>query len=158
MLHGRAREEIPALAARLGVSAVYANRDYEPAAIARDADVARTLAEVGIDFRTRKDQVVFERDEVRTRAGGDFSVFTPYRKAWLGKFAPSHVAPLRTEGQAAGLARARGSALPRLEDLGFARTNLSELGILPGASGGAKALAGFRRRSIVMPSNATTRR
>jgi deoxyribodipyrimidine photo-lyase len=146
VLHGRAREEIPALAARLGVRAVYANRDYEPAAIARDADVARTLAEVGIDFRTRKDQVVFERDEVRTRAGGDFSVFTPYRKAWLGKFGPSHVAPLRTEGHAAGLARARGSALPRLEDLGFARTDLSALGILPGASGGAKALAGFRRR------------
>lgn len=146
VLHGQGREEIPALAVRLGVSAVYANRDYEPAALARDADVARKLAQVGIDLRTRKDQVVFERDEVRTRAGGDFSVFTPYRNAWLARFAPSHVAPLRTADRAASLAPARARGLPRLEDLGFSRTNFSRLGIVPGASGGAKALASFKRR------------
>jgi deoxyribodipyrimidine photo-lyase len=35
--HGRAAEVIPSLARQLGVSAVYANRDYEPAAKARDA-------------------------------------------------------------------------------------------------------------------------
>ncbi|MGA8004702.1 MAG: FAD-binding domain-containing protein, partial [Burkholderiales bacterium] len=37
-------------------------------------------------------------------------------------------------------------ALPRLEDLGFARTNLAALGIDTGASGGARLLASFRRR------------
>ena len=146
VLNGQAREEVPALAVRLGVGAVYANRDYEPAALARDTDVARKLAQAGIDLRTRKDQVIFERDEVRTRAGGDFSVFTPYRNAWLARLAPGHLAPLGTEGRATSLAPARGSALPRLEDLGFSRTNLAELGILAGASGGAKTLASFRRR------------
>ena len=40
VLHGRARDEIPRLAAALGVEAVYANRDYEPQAIARDTEVA----------------------------------------------------------------------------------------------------------------------
>ena len=37
VLHGRAIEEIPRLAAALQVGAVYANRDYEPAACERDA-------------------------------------------------------------------------------------------------------------------------
>ena len=37
--HGRASEEIPNLARELGVASVYANRDYEPAALRRDADV-----------------------------------------------------------------------------------------------------------------------
>ena len=40
VLHGRARDAIPRLARSLGVTAVYANRDYEPQAIARDAQVA----------------------------------------------------------------------------------------------------------------------
>ena len=35
--HGKASEEIPRLARRLGAVAVYANRDYEPAAIANAA-------------------------------------------------------------------------------------------------------------------------
>ena len=39
-LHGAAREEIPRLARTLGVQTVYANHDYEPAAVARDAEVA----------------------------------------------------------------------------------------------------------------------
>ena len=37
VLHGRARDAIPRLARSLGVVAVYANRDYEPQAVARDA-------------------------------------------------------------------------------------------------------------------------
>jgi len=146
VVHGRARDEVPRLAARLGVGAVYANRDYEPEALARDADVARRLEEAGIDFRTRKDQVVFERDEVRTRAGGDFSVFTPYRTAWLARLSPRDFAPLRTAPHAGRLVAAGETAMPGLEDLGFARTDLGALGISPGASGAAKALAGFRRR------------
>jgi deoxyribodipyrimidine photo-lyase len=146
VVHGLARDEIPRLAARLGVTAVYANRDYEPAALARDAHVARELALAGIEFRTRKDQVIFERHEVRTRAGGDFSIFTPYRNAWLAKLDPTHVAALRTAPFAAHRARATRAVFPRLEDLGFSRTNLAALGIETGASGGARQLASFRRR------------
>src|SRR5690606_5562741 len=54
-LHGPAQTEIPRLARELGVQAVYANHDYEPAAVARDAAVAQALAASGIGFMTRKD-------------------------------------------------------------------------------------------------------
>ncbi len=44
--HAHARAAIPELAAALGVEAVYANHDYEPAARDRDAAVARALADL----------------------------------------------------------------------------------------------------------------
>ena len=83
--HGRARAEIPALAGELAVQAVFANHDYEPAAIERDAAVARALAAQGRELHTYKDQVIFEKDEVLTRDGRPFSVFTAYKNAWLAK-------------------------------------------------------------------------
>jgi len=145
VLHGRAREEIPRLARRLGAAAVYANRDYEPAALARDEAVAHTLQAMGVAWRTRKDQVIFERGELRTRSGGDFSVFTPYRRAWLAKLAPLHLKPYATEKYTARLAPAKGLRLPTLEETGFRRTDLAALGVAPGMSGGARLLARFKR-------------
>ncbi len=83
---GNPVELIPALAAELGATAVYANRDYEPMAITRDAKVEQALAVAGVAFETCKDQVIFERDEVLSKAGTPFSVFTPYWRAWLARF------------------------------------------------------------------------
>ncbi|HEX4942767.1 MAG TPA: deoxyribodipyrimidine photo-lyase, partial [Usitatibacteraceae bacterium] len=85
VLHGRAREEIPALAARLGAAAVFANEDYEPAALARDTSVEKALAADGRRLHLAKDQVVFAKDEILTRSGGRYTVFTPYKRAWLAK-------------------------------------------------------------------------
>ncbi|WP_426319246.1 cryptochrome/photolyase family protein [Pseudoduganella sp. R-43] len=126
--HGLAETAIPALAAELDADAVFANHDYEPAAIARDDAVARSLRAAGRELRTFKDQVVFERDEVLTQAGQPFSVFTPYKNAWLRKLEadPSALVPYTVEP---GRFAPGGSTLPALADLGFERTNLHELGI-----------------------------
>jgi len=127
--HDIAELAIPALAAELDVEAVFANHDYEPSAIARDAAVGAALRAAGRQLRTFKDQVVFERDEVLTQAGQPFSVFTPYKNAWLRKLEadPSVLAPW-TVDFAGRLAPGR-SALPSLADIGFTRTNLHELRI-----------------------------
>ena len=82
--HGDARTEVPALAAQLQVDTVYANHDYEPAAIARDRAIATGLAVRGAAFQTFKDQVVFEREEVMTLGGTPYSVFTPYKHLRFG--------------------------------------------------------------------------
>ena len=142
VLHGRAREEIPRLAARLGVAAVYANRDYEPQALERDREVADKLAAAGIAFYTRKDQVVFELDEVLSGAGTPYSVFTPYKNAWLKKLDDFFVKPYPIEKHADRLARS-GNELPSLRQLGFAPAAMA----LPaGASGGQRLFADFKRR------------
>ena len=142
VLYGRARDEIPRLAAALGVEAVYANRDYEPQAIARDAEAAARLKSAGIDWRTRKDHVIFELDELRTRAGTPFSVFTPYRNAWLAQIERRHL-DSHAPNPGRRLARAPAHAMPSLQTLGFERAALP----LPaGMSGGAQLFAAFKRR------------
>jgi len=139
-LHGAACEEIPRLARTLGVQAVYANHDYEPDAVARDAAVAQSLAASGIGFLTRKDQVIFEKDELLTQSGSPYSVFTPYKNAWLKKVELFHLKAYPVGRHAGNLAQPpAGSRLLTLADIGFAGTNLGELGISGGA-GAAQAL------------------
>ena len=147
--HARAREEIPRLAAVLDVAAVYANRDYEPLARERDAEVAQALATRGIAFRTFKDQVIFECDEIRTQAGTPFGVYTPYRNAWLRALTPVHLASHATHAGAGALAvppATLGGAVPPIAALGFERTNLAATGVAPGMRGGAMAFTQFRAR------------
>ncbi|WP_334156989.1 cryptochrome/photolyase family protein [Oryzomicrobium sp.] len=152
--HGDAATEIPRLAAALGAGAVFANRDYEPAAIARDARVAAELAESGIAFGATKDQVVFDGDEVLTQGGAPFSVFTPYKNAWLKRLAAPggdfYLRPYPTEGAGFGILAAPpaelDSPLPSLADLGFAPTNLADLKVLPGMAGARARLADFLPR------------
>jgi len=119
--HGAALEEIPRLAAELDAGAVYMNDDYEPDAIARNAAVAEALALGGRALLRFKDQVIFEKSEVRTLAGGIYGVFTPYKNAWLKRLAaePEAAAPWMIEPYAAGFAPQAAMTLPSLGELGF---------------------------------------
>ena len=147
--HARARDEIPRLAAQLRVDAVFANHDYEPQARDRDAAVAQDLAARGIAFHTSKDQVIFERDEVLAQSGKPFTVFTPYRNAWLRALTPFHLKSYPIDRYAEALAAppaAIARAMPTLESLGFRHTNLRELGVQPGMSGGAALFEAFTHR------------
>jgi len=144
--HGRASDEIPRLALELGVNAVFANRDYEPAACERDDAIAATLSLAGIRFQCFKDQVVFECDEILTREGKPYSVFTPYKNAWLKKLEPAHLAPHPVRAAKGALARPPSDSFPTLGDLGFERTNLLELPVPTGMSGAERLLADFLSR------------
>ncbi|KAB2927492.1 MAG: deoxyribodipyrimidine photo-lyase [Dechloromonas sp.] len=143
--HGRAIDEIPVLARELGVTSVHANRDYEPAAKQRDATVAACLGESGIAFFRHKDQAIFDGDELLTQSGHPFSVFTPYRNAWLKRLTAADHAELHCEGQ---LARPPASRLPTLSELGFVESDLEQLGIHPGMSGARRLWEEFRSGRI----------
>jgi deoxyribodipyrimidine photo-lyase len=143
--HGRAVDEMPALAMALGVDAVFANRDYGPAAKLRDDEVAARLAARNIAFRDLKDQAIFDRNEVLTQAGTPFTVFTPYKNAWLKRLSSADVACCECRGQLGIPAK---NALPTLAELGFAETDLHELGIQPGMSGAALLWEDFRADRI----------
>lgn len=78
--------EIPRLLQQSRASVLTFNRDYTPYARRRDAAVATAARRVGVRPEDFKDRVVFESDEVRTRSGGAFRVYTPYRRAWLARF------------------------------------------------------------------------
>ena len=147
VLDGDPVDAVPRLARELGVAAVYANHDDEPYARQRDARVRAALADTGIDFRTRKDHVVFERDEVLTAGGTPFSVFTPYKNAWLKRLSPVDLEPQSVSEHARRLAvpppNRRG--VPTLASLGFEPTNVLEH-LVPGARGAEQLLEEFLRR------------
>lgn len=130
--HGRASDEIPRLASELGVSAVYSNRDYEPAAKQRDTEVTARLAATGIAFHDVKDQAIFDRNEVVTQVGRPFSVFTPYKNAWLKRLTAADWSAHPCAGRLAGSDL---GGVPSLGEIGFEATDLADLGILPGMSG-----------------------
>jgi deoxyribodipyrimidine photo-lyase len=145
--HAPAADTIPQLAAELGVAAVFANHDDDPYALERDARVAARLAADGRHWQSFKDHVVFERSEVLTAGGTPFSVFTPYKNAWLKKLTPFYLSAYPLERYAASLAAPPApTPLPRLEEIGFAPTNLRTLGIVPGEVGGAPLFADFLTR------------
>lgn len=144
--HGVARHEIPALAKELGTSAVFANRDYEPAAKERDADVAERLGQSGIGFHLFKDQAIFDGNEVLTLAGRPFTVFTPYKNAWLKRLnTPDYASWPCDKGH---LVTAEHAGVPALAELGFEPTDLLERGIQPGMSGAQKLWEEFRWEGI----------
>ncbi len=143
--HGWAVSEIPCLARRLGVAAVFANRDYEPGAKQRDAAVGAALQATGIAFESFKDQAVFDGNDVLTQAGRPYTVFTPYRNAWLRRLTEDDWRPHQA-GPGVLVASSLANALPSLTDIGFSRTDLRASGIVPGMSGGRRGLASFLGR------------
>lgn len=147
--HAVAADEIAPLARSLDVQAVFANRDDEPDALERDAKVLGALANAGISFHTYKDQAIFDRDEVLTQAGQPYTVFTPYKRAWLAKVDSFYLKayPVRTYAEALTPPPEKfRAAVPSLKDIGFEKTNLSDLEIPTGSQGGSALFNDFLQR------------
>ena len=82
---GKSEEVLPKLCKETSAQAVFANKRYEPYAQARDSRVFNALNAAGIGFELFKDSVVWEEQEILTKAGNPFTVYTPYSKAWKTK-------------------------------------------------------------------------
>lgn len=145
---------LPSLAARLGVATVFASRDYEPEAKARDAAVGKRLQKDGRRLELVKDQVVFESPEVLTGDGRPFSVFTPYRNAWRKRLQAVDLAPRLLPAETVsfgcppsidGELACREDGAPSLADIGFQQQALECL-VAPGLSGAHQALTAFEER------------
>ena len=64
---------------------VYTNNDYEPYAINRDESIKELLSYNGINFKSYKDQVIFEKNEIVKDDGNPYVVYTPFMKKWKTK-------------------------------------------------------------------------
>jgi len=120
---GPADDVFPHLADRTGAEAVFWNRSYEPYELERDADVRSALEQRGIDVRTFKDQVVFEEDEILTKKGTPYQVFTYYARSWKQKEKPSTVSSVECDPWPGDL---EPGPLPSAGDMGLER-NVDEL-------------------------------
>lgn len=64
------------------ISNIYTNTDYEPYAIERDSKISILCKTHNIEFKSYKDQVIFEKNEIVKANGEPYLVYTPYSKIW----------------------------------------------------------------------------
>ncbi len=120
------------------------NKDYEPQQLAMDRRLAREAAKCGIEIAGVKDAVIFEEFEVLTGSQSAYTVFTPYKKAWLAKFTPEHA-------EDAGLPKIShrhpmpSDSVPSAESLGYPKVTLP---IAAGEAGGSAMLSEFIRHRV----------
>ncbi|TFG72360.1 MAG: deoxyribodipyrimidine photo-lyase [Flavobacteriales bacterium] len=86
LFNGKPVEVFKALTDKYTLDSVYANHDYEPYAQSRDNGIRALLDTHGIPFKTFKDQVIFEKNEVVKEDGNPYVVFTPYKNKWKERF------------------------------------------------------------------------
>ena len=145
---GNALDVLQKLVAETGAKAVYWNRRYEPAIIARDQNVKSELRSCGLTAESFNGSLLFEPWEVATKTGGPYQVFTPFWKACLAK--PAAATPLQVPRAIPcpskwpeSEALADWKLLPRIPwDAGF-RTEWS-----PGEAAAAQLLERFLKQAV----------
>ena len=108
------------------IDTVYTNHDYEPYALKRDGEVDDFLTAHSIPFKTFKDQVIFEKDEVVKSDGDPYVVYTPYMKQWKEIFNPSiHLVEYEIHSRLKrGLYKSADLPNLQLGDIGFERSKI----------------------------------
>lgn len=105
------------------VETVYTNHDYEPYAKTRDNEIKTFLNENNIAFKTFKDQVIFEKDEVVKSDGLPYLVYTPYMKRWKETFKSSDFKSFDSETLLDNLVSNETYPNLSLSDIGFDKSN-----------------------------------
>lgn len=82
--HGPTLKTLEKLAKETGAAAVFWNRRYEPAVIARDAKVMELLRADGLKAESFNGALLREPWAVKNKSGQPFQVFTPFWKHCLG--------------------------------------------------------------------------
>lgn len=85
VFHGKPLEIFQQLISEIKIASVFTNNDYEPYARKRDKELNSFFKANQIEFKTCKDQVIFEKNEVIKEDGNPYVVFTPYSKKWKEK-------------------------------------------------------------------------
>ena len=79
---GKPIEIFKELIGKYKINSIYTNNDYEPYAFSRDSSIKKLLESKKIQFKSYKDHVVFEKNEVVKDDGNPYVVFTPYMRKW----------------------------------------------------------------------------
>jgi deoxyribodipyrimidine photo-lyase len=101
------------------VQSVFFNRDYEPTARERDKQIIQLLERNGIAFKTYKDHVIFEKNEIVKDDKKPYTVFTPYSKKWKTLLTSDLLKHYPSEKHLSHLHQQPARSLHTLMDLGF---------------------------------------
>jgi deoxyribodipyrimidine photo-lyase len=118
------------------IDTVYTNHDYEPYAQARDHSIQQLLQSYHIDFKSFKDHIIFEKNEIVKDDGKPYSIFTPYSKKWKalletkmsiykGENISFYLLPYPTEKYFHHFLKTDSDEMPTLGNLGFQKSKIS---------------------------------
>ena len=105
------------------IDTVFTNHDYEPYATERDAEIKNLLSKNDISFKTFKDQVIFEKDEVIKNDGKPYLVYTPYMKTWKEKFKNIELEIVNTDNYFENFIKNKHLPNLSLSDIGFKKSS-----------------------------------
>lgn len=120
--YGSPEEVWAEILATYAVKEVYTNHDYEPYARERDDALAEYLASEQIPFKTFKDQVIFEKNEIVKADGKPYTVFTPYFRQWQQKLKPYYFKAYPVQQYLHNLLPLQIAHIPSLQEMGFQRS------------------------------------
>ncbi|WP_289045272.1 deoxyribodipyrimidine photo-lyase [uncultured Olleya sp.] len=115
------------------IDTVFTNHDYEPYATKRDKNIKQLLDKNNISFKTYKDQVIFEKDEVVKKDGKPYVVYTPYMRLWKETFKSHDLTIYYTNRHLDNLIEHTRLPNLTLSDIGFksASQNIEDYNVTP---------------------------
>lgn len=105
------------------ITSVYTNHDYEPYARKRDKNIYQILKANDISFKTLKDQVIFEKNEIVKDDNSPYVVYTPFSKKWKQKLSTTTLLYYNSEDFLDKIV-SHSYSFPSLETIGFEKSAL----------------------------------
>ena len=124
VFHGKPLDIFKRLTSEYTINTVVTNRDYEPYATERDNAVSEFLNSKHIDFKTYKDQVIFEKSEVVKNDGDPYVVYTPYSKKWIEQFDNTTLEFYNSEDLLDNCIKNNNLPFLSLDDIGFETSDI----------------------------------
>lgn len=125
VLYGTPEQAFQQLAAKYDIQTVFANHDYEPYAIERDNFIKNLLAKRDTGFRSYKDQVIFEKNEILKDDGRPYTVYTPYSKKWRALLTGFYIKRYPVNKYVHNFFKQAARQIPSLQSMGFKETGKS---------------------------------
>ncbi|WP_374459888.1 deoxyribodipyrimidine photo-lyase [Chryseobacterium taeanense] len=122
VFHEKPLDTFKKLVQQYDIDTVFCNSDYEPQAIRRDMEIEKFLKKNKISFKSFKDQVIFEKDEVLKKDGTPYTVYTPYSKKWKELFNENKIETFPTDFSR--FLKYKTPDFPELDDIGFKKTEI----------------------------------
>lgn len=85
--YGKPIEVFKSLEENYNIDSLYFNEDYEPYANKRDKEIKEYFDNKNIKVLSFKDTLIFHKDDILKTDNKPYTVYTPYSKVWLEKFA-----------------------------------------------------------------------
>ena len=124
VFHGKPVEIFKDLLEKYSIDTVFTNHDYEPYAIKRDLEIKDFLESKNSNFKTFKDQVIFERAEIVKKDGTAYKVYTPYSKKWIEAFQLQRIQFFPSEEKLENLIKNETHQFLSLEEIGFIASSI----------------------------------